>query len=111
MQADREAGVAPRDPHRLRRRASADHEAGGGEHALAVRALDGFVHLGREAEVVGGDDDPPRFPVCQAAAFGDDCARSRRKRKNSTPSRSRRASICRSRTISPQIEAIFGARK
>ena len=37
--------------------------------------------------------------------------RSRRKRKNSTPSRSRRTSIWRSRTISPQIEAILGARK
>ena len=37
--------------------------------------------------------------------------RSRRNWKNSTPSRSRRFIICGLRTISPTIEAIFGARK
>ena len=37
--------------------------------------------------------------------------RSRRNWKNSTPSRSRRFIICGLRTISPTMEAIFGARK
>jgi hypothetical protein len=108
VQPDREAGVAPRELHGFRGRPFAHHQARRGEHALAVGPLHRLVDLGRKAEIVGGDDDPAQ-PY--AAAFWDDCDRSRRKRKNSTPSRSRRTSICRSRTISPQMEAIFGARK
>ena len=92
----------------LRARRAADHQARGGQDAVAMGLFDGGIDLGAPPEVIGRDDQP-----LQAAAFG--CAlavfRSRRKWKNSTPSRSRRTSICRSRIISPQMEAIFGARK
>ena len=53
------------------------------------------------AEVVGGDDK-----MLQAAA-----SRWRKNLKNSTPSRNRRFIISGLRTISPTIDAIFGARK
>ena len=56
-----------------------------------------------QPEIVGGED---RDAPLQAALW-----RSRRNWKNSTPSRSRRFIICGLRTISPMIEAIFGARK
>ncbi len=48
-----------------------------------------------------------RPPGGQAAAL----CRSRRNWKNSTPSRSRRFIICGLITISPTMDAIFGARK
>ena len=87
------------------------------EYALAMRPLHRLIHPGMQAEIIGVEDQANahslttaaparRASIAQAAAL-----RSRRKRKNSTPSRSLRTSICRSRTISPQIEAIFGARK
>jgi hypothetical protein len=46
VQADGEARVAPRDRHGVRRRPLAYHQAGGGEHALAVRPLDRLVDSG-----------------------------------------------------------------
>jgi hypothetical protein len=66
-----------------------------------MRQLHGIVDLGREPEIVGRDDE-----VLQSAT-----SRSRRNLKNSIPSRSRRFIISGLRTISPRIEAIFGARK
>ena len=67
-----------------------------------MRLLDGLVDLGRQPKIVGGDDEP-----LQDAAS----RRSLRKRKNSTPSCSRRFIMSGLRAISPTIEAIFGARK
>ena len=66
-----------------------------------MRQLDGRIDLGGEPEIVSRD-----YKVFQSAT-----SRSRRNRKNSIPSRSRRFNISGLRTISPTIEAIFGARK
>ena len=58
----------------------------------------------RPRRPIGGETTrppPPHAALC----------RSRRNWKNSTPSRSRRFIICGLRTISPTMEAIFGARK
>ena len=67
-----------------------------------MRGFDGLVDFAREPEIVGGDDE-----MFQSAGS----RRSRRKRKNSTPSRSRRFNMSGLRTISPAMAAIFGARK
>jgi hypothetical protein len=67
-------------------------------------ALNAFVDRLGQAEIVGGDDQA--FRRYRYAAL----CRSRRNWKNSTPSRRRRFIICGLRTISPTIEAIFGAR-
>ena len=64
--ANGEAGIAPGDGHALGCGGLAHHQAGGGEDALAVRLLDGRVHLGRQAKVVGGDDDA----ACHAQPVG-----------------------------------------
>ena len=101
MQAD----AKTREPARARdcvcRGRCSDHQACGGQDALLMRQFHGCVNLGREPEIVGRDDK-----VLQSAT-----SRSRRNLKNSTPSRSRRFIISGLRTISPTIEAIFGARK
>ena len=83
-------------------RLTRDHQARGGEDAVAMRSLDRLVDGFGEAEIVGGDD---------GAAGHAALLRSRRNWKNSTPSRSRRFIICGLRTISPTMAAIFGARK
>jgi hypothetical protein len=67
-----------------------------------MRGFHGFIDFAREPKIVGGDDD-----TLQSAGS----RRSRRKRKNSTPSRSRRFNMSGLRTISPAMAAIFGARK
>src|SRR6266571_2883592 len=82
--------------------ATCHHEACGGEDAALVRDLDGVVDLRREPEIVGGDDE-----MFQCAGS----RRSRRKRKNSTPSRKRRFIMSGLMIISPTMDAIFGARK
>ncbi len=85
-------------------------------------ALDGFVDGEGKAEIVGGNKDPlPKMgeaagsgrlaPSCAVRRGAYAACRSRRNWKNSTPSRSRRFIICGLRTISPTMEAIFGARK
>ncbi len=81
---------------------SRDHQARSRENAVRASDFDRLVHLARKAEIVGGDDD--RIQVGRPL-------RSRRNDMNSTPSRSRRASICRLRAISATIAAIFEARK
>ncbi len=68
------------------------------------------------AEGHGKEGVPPKAagtPKSLAAVASPHAAlcRSRRNWKNSTPSRSRRFIICGLRTISPTMEAIFGARK
>ena len=103
VQAHAQIGQAPRSGHRVGGRRAGHHEAGGAEDPVPVGAFHRLVDALRQAEIVGRDDDPA---CAQAALF-----RSRMNWKNSTPSRSRRFIICGLRTISPTIEAIFGARK
>ena len=102
MQADAQVRQLSRQIDRLLRRRARHHQARRRQHAVAMRAFDGFVDLGRETEVVGGNDQEIQWLTFRC---------SRRKAKNSTASRRRRCSISRLRSISPTIEAIFGARK
>ena len=89
------------------RRSPADHQACRTQDAAPVRFLDGGIDRVAEAEIVCRDDQAISGQATQCASS----RRSRRKEKNSIPSRSRRIIICGLRTISPMIEAIFGARK
>ena len=89
-------------PHGAIRRRRADHQARRGEDSLDMRALDRPVDFVGEAEVVGRDDQ-----IFQCAVS----CRSRKKRKNSTPSRRRRFITSELLTISPMIEAILPGRK
>jgi hypothetical protein len=68
-----------------------------------VSVLDGGVDLLAQPEIVGSDDQ--QRLQCASSR------RSRRKEKNSMPSRKRRAIIAGLRAISEIIDAIFGARK
>ena len=90
-----------RPRHGVTRRRRTDHEAGAGQHAVAMRGLDRLVDGRVETEIVSADDESLQLAIC----------RSRRKWKNSTPSRKRRFIIVGLRTISLTIEAIFPARK
>ena len=99
MQANAEIGHGFGPPHRIGGSGRPHHQAGMGENPLTMRPFDTLVDGLGKPEIVGGDDD-----FLQAW-------RSRRNRKNSTPSRSRRFIICGLRTISLTMEAIFGARK
>ena len=80
----------------------AHHQTGGAQDAAGVRYFDGAIDFGRQAEVVGGDDQRLQCALCR---------RSRRNWKNSTPSRSRRFIISGLLAISPTIDAIFERRK
>ena len=102
VQADAQSSEAVGAPDRVGGYGFRHHQARGGEDAVAMRRLDRLVDLGREAEIVGRDDE-----ALQAATS----RRSRRKRRNSRPSRRRRFIISGLRTISPTMAAIFGARK
>ena len=61
MQADAQRRMPLGDAHRLLRGRLVDHEAGLGEKAGFVAALDGFVDFGAAAEVVAGDDEGFQF--------------------------------------------------
>ncbi len=102
MQADRK----PRQPARQfdgRSRCwRSDHQARRGQDAFDMGALDGAVDLVGEAEIIRRDDQ-----IFQCAIS----RRSRRKRKNSTPSRRRRFIISGLNAISPTIAAILLGRK
>ena len=87
---------------RVFRRRGADHETGSRQDATPMRGFDGLVDFACKPKIVGGDDD-----LLQSAGS----RRSRRKRKNSIPSRSRRFNMSGLLTISPAMAAIFGARK
>lgn len=97
-----QAWQASRPRNRVGSSGTADHQARRGQDALAVRDLDRLIDLWRQPEIVGGDDQPVQWRTSR---------RSRRKAKNSTPSRSRRFSICGLFAISETMAAIFGARK
>lgn len=102
MQPDREPRQAVRYLHSPGGRRRADHQARRGEDAFDMRALNRLVNLVGETEVVGRDDQ-----IFQCAVS----CRSRRNRKNSTPSRRRRFMTSGLLTISPTIEAILPGRK
>ena len=92
VKADAQSRQTARALNCIRCRGCAYHEACGRQDAARVRGFDGLIDFGRKPEVVGRDDN-----MFQSAGS----RRSRKNRKNSTPSR----------TISPAIAAIFGARK
>src|SRR5262245_58887793 len=79
-----------------------DHEARRRQDATLMSGFNGFVDLGRQPEIVSRDNDTFQYTGSR---------RSRRNRKNSSPSRRRRFIMSGLRTISPTMEAIFGARK
>jgi len=102
MQADAQSGQPAGARHRILDRGTADHEAGGGQDAVAMRNFDRIVDLGSKPEIIGGDNR-----LLQDTGS----RRSRRKWKNSTPSRTRRFNTAGLLIISPTMAAIFGARK
>ncbi len=102
MQSDREPRQTTSQVDGRRRRWRSDHQARRGEDSFAMRAPDGGVDLLGEAEIVGGDDQIFQFAISR---------RSRKKRKNSTPSRRRRFITSGLLTMSPTIEAILPGRK
>ena len=102
MQADAQPRQALGASNCILRRRSAHHQARRTEDPVPVRLFHGFIDFGRDAEIIGRQDKLPQ---------GATSRRSLRKRKNSTPSRRRRLIISGLRTISPTMEAIFGARK
>ncbi len=112
MQPDAKLGQMPRPGHGVFGSFSAHHQARGAENAFRMGTLDRFVHRDREPEIIGGEDDLARYRF-GSRWQGDQAAlwRSRRKWKNSTPSRRRLAAISGLFAISPTIEAIFEVRK
>ena len=78
-----------------------DHQTGTGQDTVAMGGFDRFVNCCVEAEIVSANDESFQLAIC----------RSRRKWKNSTPSRRRRFIIVGLRTISLTIEAILLVRK
>jgi len=102
MQSHTQVRHPSRTLHGIGGRACSDHQAGRGENSISMRPLDRFVDLGREPEIVGGDDQRLQCAISR---------RSRRKWKNSTPSRSRRFIICGLAAISATIDAILPERK
>ena len=102
MQANPQARQAVRTRDGIARRGARHHQACRGEDAVPVRDLDGFVYFRRQSKIVRRDNE-----LFQCAAS----RRSRRKLKNSTPSRSRRFIMSGLRIISPRMAAILGRRK
>jgi hypothetical protein len=102
MQADAQLRQPTRARDRILCRRAGDHQARSAQDAVAMRGFDGFVDFAGKPKVVGGDDE-----ALQSAGS----RRSRRKRKNSKPSRNRRFKMSGFLSISPAMAAIFGARK
>jgi len=67
-----------------------------------MRDFDSIIDFARDPKIIGGDNNPRQYARS---------LRSRRKRKNSTPSRNRRRSTSGLLIISFAMAAIFGARK
>jgi hypothetical protein len=97
VQADPEFRQTMGAGYRIGRRPAAYHQARGRQDPVPMRRFDSLVDQRAEAEIVGADDQPPQLAI----------SRLRRNWKNSTPSRSRRRSICGLLTISATSEAIF----
>src|SRR5579863_2633212 len=101
MQANTQGRQAPRASHGVRCGRAANHQTRGGQRARAMGGLDCLVDLACSAEVVRRDDE----------CFQGVSWRVRKKRKNSTPSRSRRFIICGLAIISATMAAILLGRK
>ena len=102
VQPHAQRGHAACPHHRISGSGRPDHEARGGDNAGPVGDLHRLVDFVRASEIVCGDDQ--RLQCTNSR-------RSRRKWKNSTPSRNRRRIICGLTSISPTIEAILFARR
>ena len=102
MEPDPKPWQPARQFDRSGRRRRSDHQTRRGENACEVRALNGLVDLLGEAEIVRRNDQ-----MFQCAVS----CRSRKKRKNSAPSRRRRFITSGLLTISARIEAILPGRK
>ncbi len=63
MQPDAQVRQGMGAPHGVSGRGTGHHEACGVQHAGTVRALDGLVDRGAEAEIVGSEDDALHAPV------------------------------------------------
>jgi len=102
VQAHAQVRQAPRALYRVGRGRRADHQAGGAQYAFPVCFFHGGVDGFTKAEIVRRYDQ-----MVQCASS----RRSRKKAKNSMPSRNRRTSISGLRAISETIDAILVARK
>ena len=102
MQAHAQPRHPLRTPNRIRRGRTRDHQAGRAENSVAMGRFNRIIDFDRQAEVVRSDDE-----MIQCAIP----LRSRRKAKNSTPSRRRRFIISGLMTISETMDPIFDARK
>jgi hypothetical protein len=102
MQPDVKPRQLARQLDSRRRRRRSHHQARRCQDSFDMRALNGLVDLVGEAEIIRRDDQ-----IFQCAVS----CRSRKKRKNSTPSRTRRFITSGLLTISPTIEAILLGRK
>ena len=100
MQPNPQAGPTG-SRHGVFRRRRTYHQTGTGQNTVAMGGFNRFVDCRVESEIVSADDESLQLAIC----------RSRRKWKNSTPSRRRRFIIVGLRTISLTIEAILPARK
>ncbi len=58
MAADVEAGVLARKLHGVAERAAVRHERGGAQNAVLISLDDPGVHVAREAEIIGVNDEP-----------------------------------------------------
>ena len=102
MEPDAQARQTSSPGDGIARPGLARHQACRRQNAVPVGLLDGLVDLARQPEVIGRDDELLQLAIS---------LRSRRKWKNSTPSRRRRFIICGLRTISETMEAILPERK
>ncbi len=102
MQPNRKSRQSARQLDGGASRRRTDHQTRRREHHFNMRALDGLINLVGEAEIIGRDNK-----IFQCAIS----RRSRRKRKNSTPSRRRRFIMLGLTAISPTIAAILLGRK
>ena len=69
MEADAEPGIFLRQRHRFGAIRFVHHQARGSEHALTMRAEDGFIDRAGTAEVVGVDDQATRNRHALASGF------------------------------------------
>ena len=105
VKTDMEVRVAPCPRDGVGRSWGTDHQASGGQDAVAMRPLDRLIDRNIATEIIGGDDQPPEAQGQLAIS------RSRRNWKNSRPSRTRRRIISGLLSISPSSEAILRRRK
>ena len=59
VHSDIERWIFARQPHRIVKGGSGTHDGGRGENALAMRLDDALVHVTRETEIIGIDNQLP----------------------------------------------------